>query len=141
MGLYTRFKHDKLFLLFLFIIMVLGLFVRLNDFSEVGYWNDDMTTLPTGLLAFYPHSFFPGLAGQGEPILGNLIIGAGCMLSGENFSAVSELKPMFYPGREELLGSQLVNAFPYCHIPMYLFGVLFFLAISLLSITTWKTNR
>jgi hypothetical protein len=135
MGLYTKFKHDKLFLFFFLLIIALGLFVRLNDFSEVQYWNDDITTIPTGLLAFYPHSFYPGLAGQGEPILGNLIIGAGCMFSGEDFSLVNQIRPMFYPGREELIGQEMVNAFPYCHIPMYLFGILFFLAISLLALT------
>jgi len=42
---------------------------------------------------------------------------------------------MFYPGREILIGQQIVNAFPYCHIPMYVFSILFFLAIIILSIS------
>jgi hypothetical protein len=129
-----NFGRDKLFLFFLIVVIFLGIFIRLNDFSGVSYWTDDMTTLPTGLLSFYPHSFFPGLAGQGEPILGNLIIASGCLLSGEDFSGVSEIRPMFYPGRELLIGAQLINAFPYCHIPMYIFGILFFLLISILSL-------
>ncbi|MBS3151738.1 hypothetical protein J4443_05145 [Candidatus Woesearchaeota archaeon] len=134
MRLFDRFKQDKLFLIILSAVLILGIFIRLYEFSEVGYWNDDVSTIPTGLLVFYPSQFFPGLSGQGEPILGNLIIGAGCMLSGEDFSRVSEIKPMFYPGREILIGEQLINAFPYCHLPIYLFGIFFFLIISLLAI-------
>jgi len=129
-----KFRRDKLFLFFLIVVIFLGIFVRLNDFSGVGYWTDDTTTLPTGLLSFYPHSFYPGLAGQGEPILGNLILASSCLLSGEDFSGVSEIRQMFYPGREVLIGAQLINAFPYCHIPMYVFGILFFLLISSLSL-------
>lgn len=147
MGLLDCFRYDKLCLFFLILIILLGVFIRLNDFSEVGYWNDDMSTIPTGLLAFYPYSqqifipdigiktiSFPGLSGQGEPILGNLLIGLGCKLSREDFSKVIKVIPMFYPGRPELIGKELIDAFPYCHVPMYLFGILFFLAVSLLSI-------
>ena len=134
MGFLEKFKRDKLALFFLLVIVLLGIFIRLNEFSEVGYWNDDKSTLPTGLLAFHSYEIFPGLSGVGEPILGNIILASGCMLSGEDFSRVSEVKPMFYPGRESLIGKQLINAFPYCHIPMYIFGVLFFLAISVLAL-------
>lgn len=131
---FTKFKYDKFLMVILFLIIALGIFIRLNDASLVGYWNDDMTTIPTGLLFFYPYELYPGLAGQGEPILGNIIIAAGCMLSGEDFSKVSEVKPMFYPGRETLIGEELIKAFPYCHLPMYLFSILFFLTICLFSI-------
>lgn len=130
-----KLKQDRLLWIIVTIIFLLGIFVRLNQFSQVSYWNDDMTTIPTGLLWFYPHSFYPGLAGQGEPALGNFFIGLGCMLSGEDFSRVQEIKPMFYPGREILLGQQLVNAQPYCHVPMYIFGLLFFIVISLLALS------
>ena len=110
-----KFSNDKLFLILLLIVS-LGIFLRLNDYSEVGYWNDDISTIPSGLLWFYPHSYFPGLSGVSEPPLGNMIIGAGCMLSGEDFSKVSEIKPTFYPGRGELIGSELVKAEGYCHL-------------------------
>ncbi len=134
MGCFERFKRDKLALFLLIIILSLGIFIRLNDFLEVQYWNDDVATIPTSLLTYYNYPIYPGLSGPGEPILGHMIIGAGCLLSGEDFSMVSEVKPMFYPGRETLIGKQLINAFPYCHLPMYIFGVLFFLFISILAI-------
>ncbi len=129
----NKFKGDKLFLILLLIVVGLGIFLRLNDYAEVGYWNDDISTIPSGLLWFYPHSYFPGLSGVSEPPLGNMIIGAGCMLSGEDFSRVSEIKPTFYPGREELIGQQLVKAENYCHFPIYLFGILFFIMMVILS--------
>ena len=127
-----KITNDKLFLILLLLIS-LGIFLRLNDYSEVGYWNDDISTIPSGLLWFYPHSYFPGLSGVSEPPLGNMIIGAGCMLSGEDFSKVSEIKPTFYPGRGELIGSELVKAEGYCHFPIYLFGILFFIMVIILS--------
>ena len=135
MRVFQKFKEDKLFSFFLLAIIILGIFIRLNDFYEVGYWNDDASTIPTGLLGFYPYNLYPGLSGQGEPILGNLIIGASCLLSREDFSGVSKIKQMFYPGREILIGKELINAFPYCHLPMYIFGILFFVIISLLSLS------
>ena len=127
-----KITNDKLFLILLLLIS-LGIFLRLNDYSEVGYWNDDISTIPSGLLWFYPHSYFPGLSGVSEPPLGNIIIGTGCMLSGEDFSKVSEIKPTFYPGRGELIGSELVKAEEYCHFPIYLFGILFFIMVIILS--------
>ena len=131
---FDKFKRDKLTFGLLILIIFLGIFIRLNDFSEVQYWNDDVATIPTSLLAYYDYPIYPGLSGPGEPILGHMIIGAGCLLSGENFSKVSEVKPMFYPGRETLIGKQLINAFPYCHLPIYIFGILFFIIISTLAI-------
>ena len=92
-----------------------------------------MTTIPTALLWFYPHSYYPGLAGQGEPGLGNYFIGLGCMLSGQDFSKVTEIQPMFYPGRPGLIGREMVNAEKYCRLPMYAFGLLFFIAIIILA--------
>jgi len=128
-------KLNNKLLLFLLLIISLGIFLRLDDYSEVGYWNDDISTIPSGLLWFYPHSYFPGLSGVSEPPLGNMIIGAGCMLSREDFSKVSEIKPTFYPGREELIGRELVKAEGYCHFPIYLLGILFFIMIVILSLS------
>ena len=39
-----KFKEDNLSLKLLLIIFGLGIFIRLNDYSEVGYWNDDIST-------------------------------------------------------------------------------------------------
>ncbi len=56
-----------------------------------------------------------------------MIIGAGCMLSKQDFSGVSQVKPFFYPDRFPLLGNALSNSGHSCHIPMYVFGLFFFL--------------
>lgn len=125
---------DKKILILLILIIAFGIFIRSYKFSEVGYWNDDQTTLPTGLLWFYDHSFYPGLLGQGEPALGNYIFGKSCMLSGEDFSGVTKIQKRFYPGREIYLGKQLVEANGYCHAPMYIFGILFFFAMAALAL-------
>ncbi|MFH1638698.1 MAG: phospholipid carrier-dependent glycosyltransferase, partial [Candidatus Woesearchaeota archaeon] len=126
--------HGWAFIALLIAILMLGIFLRVHEVSLIGYWNDDISTLPTALLWFYPHDSYPGLSAQGEPALGNLIIGGGCMLSGEDFSRVTEVMPMFYPGREELIGESLVNASFWCHLPVYIFGIAFFILISLFSL-------
>ena len=131
---------NKKLLILLLLILSLGIFVRLYKFSDVGYWSDDESTLPTGLLWFFPHNFYPGLLGQGEPALGNYIIAKGCMMSGEDFSGVTQIQRRFYPGREILIGKQLVNANNYCHAPMYIFSILFLLAITLLSFLLLKKH-
>jgi len=128
----NKFK-DKYTLIFFIVILLFGIFVRFQNFGQEGIWNDDMTTIPTGLLWFYPSPYYPGLAGQGEPALGNFFIGLGCIMSGEDFSKVSQTQPMFFPGRELLIGEALVNGEIFCHIPMYVFGLIFFIAISILA--------
>lgn len=133
-GILYQIISNKKFLLVFILILALGIFVRIYKSSEVGYWSDDETTLPTGLLWFYPHDFYPGLLGQGEPALGNYIIAKGCMLSGEDFSGVTQMKPRFYPGREILIGTQLIKANNYCHLPMYLFSIIFFISAIYLSL-------
>src|SRR3989344_4856864 len=133
MNFLSKLKEDKIFAITFLLIIFLGLFIRLYEYDQVGLWNDDVSTIPSGLLWFYPHSYFPGLSGHSEPPVGNILIGAGCMLSGEDFSKVSEIKPTFYPGREELIGQELVKAEGYCHFPIYLFGILFFIMIVILS--------
>src|SRR3989344_721333 len=132
MNFLSKLKEDKIFAITFLLIIFLGLFIRLYEYDQVGLWNDDVSTIPSGLLWFYPHSYFPGLSGHSEPPVGNILIGAGCMLSGEDFSRVSEIKPTFYPGREELIGQQLIMAENYCHFPIYLFGILFFIMIVIL---------
>lgn len=128
--------NDKFTLLFLAVILALGLFVRFENYSETSYWSDDMSAVPGGLYWFYPpYNFFPGLATNAAPPLGNILIGAGCMLSGEDFSRVRDIKPVFYPGREDLVGQQMARAENYCHFPMFLFGILALFALMLLAFT------
>lgn len=130
---FAELRKDKL-LLFLFLaIIVLGTLVRVLYPTEPGLWNDDMSILPTAVLWFYPHTSYPGLSAQGEPAFSNLIIGASCMLSGQDFSNVSKIKPSWYPDRPILLGKAISSAEDYCRIPMYIFGFLFFAAIIIFS--------
>ncbi len=126
--------RDNPVLILLIAILALGIFVRVYDYNLVGMWNDDMSTIPSGLLWFYHHTYYPGLAGQGEPALGNLLVGAGCMLSGQDFSNVEKIVPMYYPGREVLLGKQITESIGYCRAPGVLFGIILLFLIAILSI-------
>ncbi len=126
-------KKDRFTLIFFLVILILGIFVRFQNFGQEGLWNDDMTTIPTGLLWFYHYPHYPGLAGQGEPALGNFFIGLGCIASGQDFSQVSQIKPMFFPGREVLIGEALTKGEIFCHLPMYIFGLFFFIVVSILA--------
>jgi 4-amino-4-deoxy-L-arabinose transferase-like glycosyltransferase len=133
-----KLKKDKLMFSLLILVIVLGLFLRFNDFTQTRYWNDDLSTVPSGILWYYPHSYFPGLSGNSEPPLGNIFIGLGCISSGEDFSGVSQIQPGFYPGRPSLIAEPLIKSELNCHIPMYIFGLLFFIAIILLSLTLFN---
>lgn len=136
----------KTFLILLAIIILLGLFIRLTEYAQYPYGGDTKAVLTTAVMWFYPHepfqvqlpdktitTSFPGLFDQGEPPVGHIIIGAGCMLSGEDFSNVRDASPMYYPNRPRLLGQQFTNAKPYCDAPIYLFGILTFLTLILLT--------
>lgn len=131
-GFFSELKKDKLLLGLVIIILILGVYVRLSHYNEEGLWSDDMADIPSGLLWFYPHSYFPAISSGNFP-LGNLVIGAGCMLSGEDFSHVSEVKPMFYPDRELLIGEALTKGEWGCHFPMYVFGILFLFVVAILA--------
>ncbi|MFH1331688.1 MAG: hypothetical protein ABIH63_00180 [archaeon] len=131
-GFFSDLKRDKLLLILLVIILILGIYVRFSHYNEEGLWSDDSAFIPAGLLFFNPHSYYPALSVGNFP-LGYYFIGAGCMLSGEDFSGVSEVKPLFYPGRELLIGEALTKGERFCHLPMYFFGIIFFLLISLLA--------
>ncbi|MDD4877881.1 MAG: hypothetical protein PHO02_02485 [Candidatus Nanoarchaeia archaeon] len=128
-------RKDKILLVIFIAVILLGITVRFIYPTEPGLWNDDMSTLPTGLLWFYPHEYYPGLSAEGEPALGAFMFGAGCMLSGEDFSAVTKIKPMWYPDRPMLFGKELIKAEDYCRISSYFFGLLLFLALILLSLS------
>lgn len=131
-GVISELKKDKKILILLIIILILGIYLRFSHYNEEGLWNDDMANVPAGLLWFYPHNYFPAVSSGNFP-LGNLVIGAGCMVSGEDFSGVSKTIPMFYPGRELLIGEALTKGEWGCHLPMYIFGIAFLILISILS--------
>lgn len=126
-------KSKRGLLALIAIILLLGIVVRLVNYSDVGYWTDDSTTIPTGLIWFYPHTEYPGFLGHGEPAFGHLFLGAGCMLSGEDFSGVTQMHPNFYSGRPQLIGNQLVSAEKYCFAPIHLFGIIFLIAVAIIS--------
>lgn len=128
-------KQDKLFLILLIIIILLGVFIRFYKFSEISYTTDDQAHIPAGLMWFYPHTYYPGL-NYGNPPLGDMMVGAGCMLSGEDFSGVSQVKPFFYPDRPALLPNLAKEKVDlYCHLPMYIFGLIFFILTILFALT------
>ena len=131
-GFLHELRNDKLILVLLIVILILGIYVRFSHYNEEGLWNDDMANVPAGLLWFYPHSYFPTLSSGSFP-LGNLFIGAGCMLSGQDFSGVSNVSRMFYPGREILIGEPLTKGEWGCHLPMYFFGIIFLFLIAILA--------
>ncbi len=122
---------NKLVLILLIVILGLGIFLRVHGVDELGMNNDQIATVPTGLVWYYPHDYYPGLASQAEPALGNFLMASGCMLSGEDFSGVTEIIPNFYPGRAELFGQEMVDATTYCRIPGIIFSILFLLGFSI----------
>lgn len=134
MKLLEKFKKNKKISVLIIIIILLGLFLRFNDYGQESFHGDCMAYFSPALFWFYPHDYYPGLSGMGEPALGHFFIGLGCLASGEDFSGVTETQPMFYPGREILFGKEIVNAERYCHIPIYIFGLLFFITIVIFAL-------
>ena len=133
-----EFKKDKLAIIFLIILLVLGTYLRFTDYDTIGYSSDSLLTVAGGLAWFYPLPYFPGLVYMGPP-LGNIIIGTGCMLSGEDFSGVSQAHQIFSPDLPILIGQKMVNAEPYCKAPIYFFGLIFFLLLSILAILLFRS--
>lgn len=124
----TQFLKNKILICLLIIAIVLGLYLRFDNYGAEGYTSDDMNTIPASVFVYYPHDYFPGLVST-EPPLGNYIIGLGCMASGEDFSGVSKVKPLFFPDRSAYIGEAAKNAESYCWAPIYLFGILFLVGI------------
>ncbi len=142
---------------FLAILIVLGVFLRGWNYGAEGVGTIDAPqTIAQGLLFFYPRGYFPGLL-MGQAPLGHFFIGLGCVLSGEDFSAASDVPPLNsnegiwfdpdtvrpYNAPEIIsgLGRNIVNAEKFCLSPVYLFGVLFFLAASALAVSILGGKR
>lgn len=124
----AQLKKNKLLICLLIVALILGLYLRFDDYGAEGYNSDDMNTIPAAVFAYYPHDYFPGLVST-EPPLGNYIIGLGCIASGEDFSAVSKVKPLFFPDRSAYIGKAAKNAENYCFAPIYIFGILFLMGV------------
>ncbi len=132
-----EFKKDKLAIIFLIILLAFGAYLRFADYDTIGYPHDSLLTVAGSVAWFYPLDYFPGLIYMGPP-LGNIIIGSGCMLSGQDFSGISNAHQLFSPDIPILVGQQMVDAEPYCKSPIYIFGLIFFLLASLLAILLLK---
>ncbi len=99
---------------------------------EGGLVGDSPGALAGSLKWYYPHDYFPGLM-HTYPPMGNIIIGAGCMLSGEDFSPITQLPQNFYPPIEYLIGEPFVNAEKYCLAPSYFASILLLIGLTALS--------
>lgn len=121
-------KNNKLLICLLIVVLVLGIYLRFDDYGAEGYDSDDMNTIPAAVFAYYPHNYFPGLVST-EPPLGNYLIGLGCIASGEDFSGVSKVKPLFFPDRSAYIGKAMKNAERYCFMPNHIFGLIFLVGV------------
>lgn len=139
-SLLVQLKNNKLLIIVLIIALALGLYLRFDDYAAEGYNSDDVNTIPAAVFAYYPHSYFPGLVST-EPPLGNYIIGLGCMASGEDFSRVSSVKPLFFPDRSAYIGQAAKNAENYCFAPVYIFGVIFLIGIIIFAFSFFPCIR
>jgi len=116
------------------VILASGIFIRFSHYTLEGY-DEDSTNVLAGATYWYypPYKMFPGMIYQ-EPPLGDIIIGAGCMASGEDFSGVRQVTPLFGPDRAVLFGQAAAKAEKYCFFPVYLFGVIFLIIIAIMAV-------
>lgn len=127
-------KNNKIFVFLMLLIIVSGIFIRFSDYAMEGYDVDSQNILAGATYWFYPpYKQFPGMIDQ-QPPLGDMIIGLGCMASGEDFSGVREVTPLYFPNRAKLIGQACVNAEKYCFFPVYLFGAIFLLVIAIIAL-------
>lgn len=127
------YKSDRLTFIFAVLIICLGIFFRLYQYGlEGGLVGDSPGALAGGLKWYYPHDYFPGLM-HTYPPMGGIIMGAGCMLSGVDFSPIAQLPQNFYPPIEYLIGEPFVKAENYCLAPSYLASILLLIGLAALS--------
>jgi hypothetical protein len=139
------------------ILLMLGAILRLWNYGAEGLGTIDApVTIAQGLAFFYPGDQYPGLMMAQAP-LGHFIIGLGCVLSGQDFSAVSEIPPISeshaawfdssivrpYNAPEIIssLGEEIVAAEKFCLLPIYFFGMVFFLAGSVFAVALLGKRR
>jgi hypothetical protein len=70
--------------------------------------------------------------------VGHFLIGLGCISSGEDFSGAAGILQQFKPNLPGLIGEPAINAAPYCLLPLYLFGLIFFAGAALLCMSLLK---
>lgn len=61
------------------------------------------------------------------------------MASGEDFSKVTNVKPLFFPDRSAYIGEAAKNAENYCFAPVYIFSVLFLIGIIIFAFSFFDT--
>ncbi len=125
-------QKDYIFWILLSIIIISGLYFRTTDYAQEGLKNDSPTFLAGGLLWFYPHNFYPGMMHY-QPPVGHFLAACGCMLSGEDFSGISQANPYFLPNLPYLIGKQYTAAENYCFLPIYIASILVFLGFAIFS--------
>lgn len=139
-SIFVQLKMNKFLIGFLILVIILAIYLRFDGYAAEGYDSDDMNTIPAAVFAYYPHDYFPGLVST-EPPLGNYIIGLGCMASGEDFSRVSNVKPLFFPDRSAYIGEAMKNSEKYCFAPNYLFGLIFLIGIIIFAFSFFSDIR
>lgn len=133
MKLIGTIRQNKLFYILMLVILVTGTAIRFSDYAAEGYDMDAQNVLAAATYWYYPpYKVFPGMIYQ-EPPLGDIIIGAGCMASGEDFSNTREITPLYFPNRALLIGESTTKAESYCFFPIYLFSVIFLIIIAVMA--------
>ncbi|MEK6816213.1 MAG: phospholipid carrier-dependent glycosyltransferase, partial [Nanoarchaeota archaeon] len=133
MKLIDTVRQNKLFFALMLAILVTGTIIRFSDYAAEGYDMDAQNVLAAATYWYYPpYKVFPGMIYQ-EPPLGDIIIGAGCMASGEDFSGTREITPLYFPNRALLIGEPTTKAEGYCFFPIYLFSVIFLIIIAVMA--------
>ncbi|MBU4300088.1 glycosyltransferase family 39 protein [archaeon] len=128
-----NYKKDKLLFTAIVLILALGIFFRVYQYNAEGALEGDSPGVVAGSLKwYYPHDYFPGLM-HTYPPLGNIIFGAGCMLSGADFSPIIQQPQNFYPSIFPLIGEPYSRAEKYCVAPSYLASILLFLGLVVFS--------
>lgn len=137
-NVFNQLKKNKFSIIYLIIILILGIYLRLDDYAAEGYSGDCTNTIAAAVFAYYPHDYFPGLVST-EPPLGNYIIGLGCITSGEDFSQVKNVKPLFFPDRSAYIGEAAKNSEKHCFAPIYIFSIIFLIGIVIFALSFFDT--
>lgn len=129
-------KADSKIIIALFIlVLITGIYFRVHDYGlEGGLSQDTSMVIAGGVMWFYPHDFFPGLLMMYPPV-SHQIVGAGCMLSGADFSGSTQLKPNFLVNIAALLGKGFAEAENYCILPSYIASILLFIGLIALGLS------
>ncbi len=127
------YKNDKISFIFILLLIVLGIFFRVYQYGiEGGIETDSPGAIAGGIKWYYPHDYFPGLM-HTYPPFGGMVIGAGCMLSGADFSPIIQQPRNFYPSIAYLIGEPFASAEKYCLSSSYAASILLLIGLTILS--------